>query len=326
MERILESPPFLQSQQLCTDLEPKDNTAQPNTFLPGHPCLMLNDLPRISQFLDDEFWSKDLEAFAPHLWVMSTYSSSNINPLHRQRVKGREIIITEEPRLHLVWFHDRVYIKPLPKYLLSYRFWEMFLVNQPTSLGSRRDAIRKAALGYLRTYRYLVQHESDFHIAKQDHLCLIPHDVDWVAFCRFISALDHIKDANVSGRYSYGELRLSRLNFYAPFFLRKFHFEQIHGQYGDYFARLYGPILFIFAIVSTILSSMQVGLAVDQVATTHWLALWPVFRSFSAVILIGAALLSLFFIILWLWLFLNEWVYAIRVRRQKKRGQKLIKC
>ncbi|CAG8979288.1 hypothetical protein HYALB_00012671 [Hymenoscyphus albidus] len=104
---------------------------------------------------------------------MSTYSSSNINPLHRQRVKGREIIITEEP----LWFHDRIYIKPLPKYLLSYRFWEMFLVNQSTCLGGRRDAIRKAALGYLRTYRYLIQHESDFHIAKQDHLCLVPHGV-----------------------------------------------------------------------------------------------------------------------------------------------------
>ncbi|CAG8983150.1 hypothetical protein HYALB_00014076 [Hymenoscyphus albidus] len=149
----------------------------------------------------------------------------------------------------------------------------MFLLNQSTCLGGRRDAIRKAALGYLRTYRYLIQHESDFRIAKQDHLCLVPHGVGWVAFCRFISALDQIKDANVSGRYRYGELRLSRLNFYAPFFLRKFHFEQIHGQYGDYFARLYGPILFIFAIVSTILNSMQVGLAVDQVATTHWLSI-----------------------------------------------------
>ncbi|CAG8982451.1 hypothetical protein HYALB_00013982 [Hymenoscyphus albidus] len=182
----------------------------------------------------------------------------------------------------------------------------MFLVNQSTYLGGRRDAIRKAALGYLRTYCYLIQHESDFRIAKQDHLCLVPHRVGWVAFCRFISALDQTKDANVLGRYRYGELRLSRLNFYAPFFLRKFHFEQIHGQYGDYFARLYGPIFFIFAIVSTILNSMQVGLAVDQVATTHWLSLWPAFRSFSAVVLIGAALLSLCFIILWLWLFLND--------------------
>jgi hypothetical protein len=43
-------------------------------------------------------------------------------------------------------------------------------------------------------------------------------------------------------------------------------------------------------------------------------------------VLIGAALLSLCFIILWLWLFLNEWVYATRVRRQKKRDQKIIPC
>ena len=58
---------------------------------------------------------------------MSTQSSANINALHRQRVKGRHIIITEEVRLHLVWIHDRIFVKPLPKYLLSHVFWEWFL-------------------------------------------------------------------------------------------------------------------------------------------------------------------------------------------------------
>ncbi|KAF2462923.1 uncharacterized protein BDR25DRAFT_308060 [Lindgomyces ingoldianus] len=58
---------------------------------------------------------------APRLWIM------NINPLHRQRVKGREIVLTEEPRLHLVWIHDRIFAKPLPRYLLSQTFWKMFL-------------------------------------------------------------------------------------------------------------------------------------------------------------------------------------------------------
>jgi hypothetical protein len=54
--------------------------------------------------------------------------------------------------------------------------------------------------------------------------------VDWAAFCRFISDFNNIKAADVSGRYNYGELRLSSLNFYAPFFLGKFNFEQIHVQ------------------------------------------------------------------------------------------------
>lgn len=178
---MLNSFPFSKSQELCTDLEADEAGAQATTSLLGHPWLMPHDLPRLSQFLDDEFWAQDLETFAPQLWVMSTPSSTNVNPLHRQRVKGREIVVTEEPRLHLVWFYDRI-IKPLPKYLLSHRFWEMFLANKSSCLGGRREKIRRAALGYLRTYRYLIRHESDFTIAIQHHLRLIPQDVGWVDF------------------------------------------------------------------------------------------------------------------------------------------------
>jgi hypothetical protein len=217
-------------------------------------------------------------------------------------------------------------MKPLPRYLLSQRFWELFLLDQSTRLGDHREAVRKAALGYLRTYRYLIRHESDFTIAKQDHLSLIPQEVDWSAFCHFISALDDIKEVDVSGRYNYGELRLSRLNFYAPFFLGKFHFEQIHGQYGDYFARLYGPVFFVFAVVSTVLNSMQVGLAVDQVASIQWNSLWPGFRYFAALVLIGAALVSLCFIFLWWWLLLDEWIFVIRFRRRERFRRKSLRC
>jgi hypothetical protein len=202
----------------------------------------------------------------------------------------------------------------------------MFLINRSICLGDRRDQIRKAALGYLRTYRYLIRHESDFIIAKQDHLNLIPQDVGWAEFCQFISAFDQVKDTDVSDRYSYGELRLSRLNFYAPFFLGKFRFEQIHGQYSDYFARLYGPILFVFAAVSTMLNSMQVELAVEQVASVQWVSLWTVFRCFSAIVMIGTVLISLCFILLWSWLLSDEWIYTIRTRRRRRRDVQSLKC
>jgi hypothetical protein len=102
--------------------------------------------------------------------------------------------------------------------------------------------------------------------------------VGWASFCQFTSELNHFKDAVVSGRCYFGELRLTRLNFYAPLLLRKFHFEQVHGQYGDYFARLYGPVLFVFAVVSTILNSMQVALAADQSLAVHWIPVWHASR------------------------------------------------
>lgn len=328
MEMNPTSPPFSKAHQLCSDLDAGEagrsasEPRAPATALPGQPCIMLSDSVRTKQFLIKEFWADDLEALAPRLWVMSTQSSANVNPLHRQRVKGREIIITEDPRLHLVWIHDRIFIKPLPRYLLSHGFWEQFLLSKFSPLADRRDGIRKAAMGYLRTYRHLIQHESDFVIAQQDHLPLVPKDVSWTQFSRFISEVISTQDADVSGRYCYGELRLSRLNLYAPLFLRKFYYEQVHGQYSDYFATLYGPILFLFAVLSTTLNAMQVEIAVEQVSAAHWAALWPISRWFSTITLVGTALISLCFILLWLWMIVDEWLYAIRCQLGKRRGRR----
>jgi hypothetical protein len=304
-------PPFSEVNQLVHDLVPEPDTAQSET-LPGQPSISLKDLVRIQKSLHDDLWLGDLERIAPRLWIMTTPSSSNINPLHRQRVKGREIIVTEEARLHLVWIHDRIFIKPIPRYLLSYDFWEAYLDRRPASPSDEQSSLREAAAGFLRTYRYLIRHESDFHIAQQDGLRLIPKDVDWASFCRFTSDLSDIQDSAVSRRYCFGELRLTRLNFYAPLLLRKFRFEQVHGQYGDYFARLYGPVLFVFAVVSTILNSMQVALAADQPLAVHWVPVWQVSRWFSMISIVGAAVVALCFVVLWLWMFLDEWVYTLR--------------
>ncbi|RYO22015.1 hypothetical protein AA0113_g12779 [Alternaria arborescens] len=114
-------PPFLQANQLVRDLEPKPGSSQSPT-LPGQPSIPLDDLNLTNKFLQDDLWSDDLKRIAPRLWIMTTTSSANVNPLHHQRVKGREIIVTEDPRLHLVWIHDRIFIKPIPRYLLSHTF------------------------------------------------------------------------------------------------------------------------------------------------------------------------------------------------------------
>jgi hypothetical protein len=314
-------PPFSEANQLVRDLVPEPGAAQ-NETLPGQPSIPLKDLDQTKKFLHDDLWSEDLDRMAPRLWIMTTPSSANINPLHRQRVKGREIIVTEEARLHLVWIHDRIFIKPIPRYLLSYSFWEAYLDRRPESLNDEQSSLRKAAAGFLRTYRYLIRHESDFHIAQQDGLRLIPKDVDWTSFCRFISDLNHIEDWAVSRRYYFGELRLTRLNFYAPFLLRKFRFEQVHGQYGDYFARLYGPVLFVFAVVSTILNSMQVALAADQSLAVHWVSIWHASRWFSVIGIVSTAVVALCFVVLWLWMFLDEWVYT--VKQKWKAGRALL--
>ena len=258
--------------------------------------------------------------------MTSTQSSSNISALHRQKVKGREIVVTEDPRLHLVWIYDRVFVKPLPRYLLSHLFWSQFLsTEQSVSRGRTQKEqqiyarIRTSALGLLRTYYYLIQHESDFQIACKDDVQLLPSDISWEEFCRFSQKFLGISDAAVSERYYYGELRLTRLNFYAKFLLRKFQYERIRGQYGVHFARFYGPLLFVFGIFSLILSAMQVELAVETLLTSsQWQKFLHACRWFVIVTLLCMAVIALVLPSLLIGMHIDELIFALKDRYGKK--------
>ncbi|TLD15767.1 uncharacterized protein PgNI_02063 [Pyricularia grisea] len=277
--------PFTAANQLVEDAD--DNNFEHSRssdickFLPGYPLVSLQAGEELGPFLEEELCCDDLETMAPYLWVLSTQSSANIRPLHRQRIFGRDILITESPRLHLVWYHNRIFIKPLPRYLMSYKFWTKFLSEPAETAGraymssgasydmllggvpGRAEKLRRAALGFIRTYRHLIRHESDFNIARS--LGLIPCDTTWARFCAFVSGFDdEILDVHVSGRYHYGELRLTRLNFYSPLFLRRTRFQYLPEQYSTIFGRYFGPLLFVFGIFSVVLSTMQVDLAVQE--------------------------------------------------------------
>jgi hypothetical protein len=261
---------------------------------------------------------------APRLWVMTTQSSANVSPLHKQKVKGREVVITEDPRLHLVWGRDRILMKPIPVYLLSYDFWTKFLLDDSSTLldSKKRDIIRRSALGYLRTYYYLVRHESDFFIGQ--NLRLIPQEVTWPDFCGFISGFGKILDSEVSKRYWYGELRLARLNFYIQIFLWKSYFERVRG-YEAYFSRFYGVLIFAFAALTVVFSAMQVELVVEQTTGDQWLEFWRTCRYFSVSSLVCVSSLTFWFIARALYMFLDEWQFAIRMRwklREERRQTK----
>ena len=143
-------PPFPKEVELTHDYEPTTKTPT-SASLPGYPLVKWNDSLRMKQFLEQELWCKDLEAMAPRLWIMTTFSGANINPLHRQRVTGREIVVIEEPRLHLVWIHNRIFIKPLPRYLLSHALWKLFLEAGSDKVRYRQSNLCKAATGFLRS-------------------------------------------------------------------------------------------------------------------------------------------------------------------------------
>jgi len=300
--------------------------------LPGQPRMSLRS-GRLFQRLEKEFLTPDLDTLAPYLWLIATQSSLHIGPLHEQILKGREIVITENPELHLVWTDGRIFIKPIPRYMLSYAFWTTHLTPRTRSCAPEiydeqpSNALIRAALGYMRTYYHLIQHESDLHIAKERRLLPFDsNDVTIESFHAFIANFADVQDEEVSPRYSSsGTLRLSRLNMWAKVFLRRFQFFQIHRQYSEYFARFYAPILFIFGVFTVALSAMQVGLQASNSDTgaiykDRWGALQSVSLWFSVVTLLCLCTIGLIILLLLLFMLLRELVFAVKdlIRRKRK--------
>jgi hypothetical protein len=298
-----------------------NNDTDPST-LPGYPDLILEDDRALCGFLLEEVECKQLDMIARHLWMMSTQRSNNISPLHRQEVKGRKITITEEPGLHLVWFYDVIYVKPLPRFLMSKAFWENHLLHPRKPYGDKHEIILLSALGFLRSYAHLVRHESDFRIAQAKFI--IPEFVQWQQWRILRGSLLRISDDEVSPRFSFGEIRLTRLNFYCKFLLAKSYYHRTHRQYGDYFASYYPPLLFLFGIVSTLLSSMQLAATVEQIES-GWSSSLPLFRIFSFVVMAATFQLLFALMAIFIWKLAKEWVFAMGDRYSPQRRSRPVR-
>ncbi|KAK4693280.1 hypothetical protein P7C71_g4088, partial [Lecanoromycetidae sp. Uapishka_2] len=291
-----------------------DSLSQDPTVLPSQPGVILKNVPLLRTFLRINVTTPILNSLAPRLWLISTPSSANISSLHHQLVRNRRIVLTEDPGLHLLWIYDRIYIKPLPAYLLSYDFWCRYLLEPDTKLDETRDEICKAAAGLLRTYSYLILYQSDFRIAQREDLQLIPRDVTWENWCRFSADCALIKENAVAPRYHYGELRLTRLNSLTTIFLRKMHYHQTDNQYREYFGRFCGPLLFLFASLSVLLNTLQVGLAVQQVHGERWLAINTLSASVTMIALSLLCSIMGLSLLLFLIKVLDEVVYALKAQ------------
>jgi hypothetical protein len=243
--------------------------------IPGEPTIPLTEA---EVFLRKELTTPVLDELLNSLWLVAKKSSSNIDALHRQIIKGRDIVPTEEPRLHLAWQEKRIFIKPIPLCLLNKDFWTRFLSSDSSvALSSNSDAARKqlrtpdsyraVALGFLRSYAFLIQHRSDLRLATGYQL--IPEDVDWARWSKFIAGFRDFADKDVAKRYQYGQLRLTRLNWATRILRPKssmsyWFYEEPYWSTLPYIREAAVPMAFIFASLSLILSSMQVMLAVPS--------------------------------------------------------------
>ncbi|KAL4773001.1 hypothetical protein BDW60DRAFT_222174 [Aspergillus nidulans var. acristatus] len=233
--------------------------------VPGQPDVSLGQ-DDVSLFLAQDLETPILDELYPNLWLVARKSGANIDPLHQQKAKGREITLLENPQLHLVWLHNKVYIKPLPEYLLNHYFWATCL-SPDSEIPSNADLSpnkRLTALGFVRSYAHLIKYRSDFALAQELHL--IPDSIEWAAWCRFIQYFRNYNDNQVAKRYHYGQLRLSRLNwavrlFQPPSANAVWFYQVPYWSIQTFLRHITAPLIFGFAIISVVLSSMQVLLS-----------------------------------------------------------------
>lgn len=287
--------------------------------LPGNSFVSL-DGDDIIQHLTESLLTKDLDVFTPYLILVSTPASSSITPLHQQAAFGRSILVNSSAELHLVWYHDRIFIKPLPECLLSYAFWAyLFEGGQPQLTDEARLALYKAAVGFVRTYAYLIRDELDFELAIRHKL--IPPSVDVQHYVEFIRRFAAMPNDASSPRYKYGELRLSRLNFWAPIALARWDYFNTKRQSDSYFTRYFSPLLFMFALVSVLLSAMQVALAAQQLpsSTPHsWVIFTLVCKWTSIVALIAFAAAAISLAVIFMSRLLSELSFALGLSRRRR--------
>ncbi|KAL6409901.1 uncharacterized protein AUP68_06303 [Ilyonectria robusta] len=239
-----------------------------------------------------------------HGWLWLAGRPMPPRPLSYQQASSREIILNEKADMHLVWaIPRRIFLKPIPRYLLDYHFWQ-------DNLATQEDFYR-CAFGFLLSYAALIQYESDFLIAKEKHL--IPENLTWESWIDFVKQLLNSRvDNRVNIRYRYGELRLSRLNkiLWMHGYLRGYSFP--YQTYEEMFTTNLAPIAAATVYIALVLTAMQVGLATPQLGDND--AFQRVsygFTIFSILAPVGFVLIAVLLLLL---LFFYNWTATVDER------------
>lgn len=287
----------------------------------------------IGAFLDIELNVSRLNEIHNWLWLVGLPTAPR--PLHYQIVKGREIMVTEQLDLHLIWSSSKsssILIKPLPRFLFCPVFWQTEICP--------RQHVYKTALGFLLSYVALIEREVDYNLAIFHGL--IPKEITWAGWSALVSdiicTLPQVAPFNsalapsvdimeghigVNQRFIYGELRLGRLNW-----IYRLVMGEIRGYlsgcttYGSFMRENINSLITWFAYTTIVLSAMQVGLSTQSLGDNHSFSMASfVFSVFSilaplACILVITAIMAVMIII--------NLVRTLRIRKQKRnRGVKV---
>ncbi|KAK0753738.1 hypothetical protein B0T18DRAFT_337548 [Schizothecium vesticola] len=298
------------------------------SFLPGQPRIRLDTKTTgrtvedgLLNYLRRAHLTNSLDELLPYMRYVfvQTPSYRHIMPLHHQRAHLREVVINENPGLHLVWYYDKIFVKPIPAYFYSKAFW--------TYIEHADPDVYQAVVGFMRSYNFLIQYEVDF--AEACRLRLIPDKhgggpPTYEEFCDFVEPFTRADDHHVNRRFHYGELRLTRINRAALLFKRHLAYFHMHPQWGSFMSRILAPVVTVFAIFSVALNSMQVALQALQMTEggdgERWRGLVAASLWFPVVLLVLIAVAFLFFIGGLMLMASKDLIQSNSVRRKKKEG------
>ena len=281
----------------------------------------LNSIESLYDYIRWELNVSRLNAIHQHLWLTGRPMSAR--PLHRQLLLDRQIILTEQADLHMVWHESRIFLKPLPEFLLDHNFWKQHLCKD--------EQIFESASGMLLSYLWLVCHRSDLIVAKDHNL--LPQDMDWERWTAFMKSclrgLDYQTLKGINKRFQYGELRLSRLNWIYRMSWKNTRLTTIirgymygYNRYSFFLARNFAWLLGAFAYITIVLTAMQVGLATDRLHDSPaFQAASYGFTVFSILIpLIGIPLICALLVIIFAYNLLATLSFGKKVEMERKKA------
>ncbi|KAI1377215.1 hypothetical protein F4677DRAFT_415632 [Hypoxylon crocopeplum] len=252
-----------------------------------------------SDFLARELLVERLNGIQDWLWICGRPMPPR--PLHHQALIAREITITENPELHLVWSKNRIFLKPIPLYLLEPDFWSAQIIND--------RKLADCARGFLYSYTALIAYESDFRMAKEKGL--LPSNITWGAWKNLAKEiLQNHCYASINPRYWYGELRLSRLNkiyrLRKGFILRGYSKVAAHTVYVDLIRDNFAALATILGYVVIVLTAMQVGLGVERLQEDE--AFQNASYGFTVFSIIAPLVAGMGIVIVVLAMFISNWI------------------
>lgn len=219
-------------------------------------------------FLAKDLLVERLNNVHKYLWL----AGRPMPPRHlsHQIVLLRDIIVTENISLHLVWQAKRIFIKPLPKYLLDEGLWTQCLsrvLQDDAEVARHRENVTECARGFLLTYCALVCYESDFKLAQK--LGLLPAEIVWDKWRSWVAEIiTNCPHERINQRFWYGELRLGRLNkiyrWIGGHVLRGYSTVGSYNDYGELLRENFAAFAIALGYVVIVLTGMQVGLATNH--------------------------------------------------------------